>query len=72
MNATRLKTLGLNIKAERTTKNLSQEKLSELIQVSMQTISQIEQGKQTPSVFIIFDISNVLGISMEELFKGIE
>ncbi len=72
MNATRLKTLGLNIKAERTRKNLSQEKLSELIQVSMQTISQIEQGKQTPSVFIIFDISNVLGISMEELFKGIE
>ena len=68
MNATRLKTLGLNIKAERTRKNLSQEKLSELIQVSMQTISQIEQGKQTPSVFIIFDISNVLGISMEELF----
>lgn len=72
MNAIRLKTLGLNIKAERTRKNLSQEKLSELIQVSMQTISQIEQGKQTPSVFIIFDISNVLGISMEELFKGIE
>lgn len=72
MNATRLKTLGLNIKAERTRKNLSQEKLSELIQVSMQTISQIEQGKQTPSVFIIFDISNVFGISMEELFKGIE
>lgn len=72
MNATRLKTLGLNIKAERTRKNLSQEKLSELIQVSMQTISQIEQGKQTPSVFIIFDISNVLDISMEELFKGIE
>ncbi len=72
MNATRLKTLGLNIKAERTRKNLSQENLSELIQVSMQTISQIEQGKQTPSVFIIFDISNVLGISMEELFKGIE
>ena len=71
MRDERLKILGLNIKAERTRKNISQEKLAELIQVSLRTKSQIEQAKQTPSAFIVFDISKALNISIDELFKGI-
>ena len=39
-----IKILGLNIKAERNRKNLSQEKLAELIKMTCRSISKIETG----------------------------
>ena len=50
--------LALNIKAERIRKGLTQ-------------FSLIERALQTPSVFVVYDIANVLEIDINELFKGI-
>lgn len=71
MRDARLKILALNIKAERVRKGFSQAALAEAVNISERSMSQIEQAKQTPSAFIIFDIANALGISVDELFKGI-
>ncbi len=71
MKDKRSKQLALNIKAERVRKNFSQAQLAEAINISERSMSQIEQAKQTPSVFIIFDIANALEIPIEELFRGI-
>ncbi len=71
MRDKRLKQLALNIKAERCRKELTQSELAWEIGVSMTTISQIEQARQTPSAFILYDIANVLDISVNELYKNI-
>lgn len=67
----RLKTLGNNIRAERMRKRLSQMKLAELVNISTDSLFKIENAKQTPSAFIIFDIATVLNIPIEELFKDV-
>ena len=71
MKDVRNKILAANIKAERNRKSLSQFELAEKINVSESTISLIERGLQTPSVFLVLDIANLLEIDINELFKGI-
>lgn len=71
MRDERLKYLAKNIKAERIRKGLSQSQLAELIGISKRSISQIEQSRQIPSAFKVFDIANALDIPIEELFKNI-
>ena len=71
MRDERLKILAKNIKAERVRKDLSQAQLAELANISERSMSQIEQAKQTPSAFTIFDIATVLDIPIEELFKDV-
>ena len=68
----RNKTLGFNIKVERFRKRLTQFTLAELTNVSESTISLLERGQQTPSVFLVYDIAKVLGININELFKDID
>lgn len=72
MKKSRNKVLALNIKAERNRKELTQFALAEKINVSESTISLIERGIQTPSVFLVYDIAKVLNIDINDLFKGIE
>ena len=64
--------LGSNVKAERNRKHLSQFQLAEKINVSESTISLIERGLQTPSIFLILDISKVLNLNINELLKDIK
>ena len=71
MRDERLKYLAANIKAERIRKNLKQDELAYLTKVSPRTISQIEQIKQTPSAFIVYDIANALGIPLDDLYKAV-
>lgn len=71
MRDERLKYLAANIKAERIRKNLKQDELAYLAKVSPRTISQIEQVKQTPSAFIVYDIANALGIPLDDLYKAV-
>lgn len=66
------KILGSNIKAERNRKNLSQALLGEMINISVNSISAIERGKQAPTCFTLFDIAKALEIDINELFKGID
>ncbi|MBR2386539.1 helix-turn-helix transcriptional regulator [bacterium] len=71
MKDVRNKILAANIKAERNRKNLSQFELAEKINVSESTISLIERGLQTPSVFLVLDIAKTLEIDINELFRGL-
>lgn len=72
MKDKRNKILSLNIKAERTRKTLTQFDLAEKVNVSESTISLIERGLQTPSIFLVYDIAKVLKIDINELLKGLE
>ena len=71
MRDERLEALGNNIRAERMRRRLSQRQLAELIDISTDSMTKIENAKQTPSAFIIFDIATVLDIPIEELFKDV-
>lgn len=67
-----MKKLGLNIKAERSRKDLSQAELSEKINISVNSISAIERGVQIPNAVTIYNIAKVLQVSLDELFKDVE
>lgn len=71
MRDERLKYLAANIKAERIRKNIKQDDLASLVKVSPRTISQIEQARQTPSAFIVYDIATVLNIPLDDLYKAV-
>lgn len=71
MRDKRLTILGDNIRAERMRKKLSQETLAGIIDVNKDSIRRIENGRQTPSAFIVFDIANALDITFDDLFKNV-
>lgn len=71
MNDERISILGFNIKVERLRKKLTQEKLAELVNLSLNSITKIEGGKQVPSCLVLYDISKVLEIDLNELYKGL-
>ncbi len=64
--------LASNIKAERARKSLTQFQLAEAIGISESTISLIERGLQTPSIFIVCDIAKVLEIDLNDLLKNLK
>ena len=66
-----LKLIGINIKAERLKKNLSQEQLAEMTKISIPTISLIETGKQNTSILNILEIASALGVDVNTLVEGI-
>ena len=69
MNATELgKLYSENIKRIRMEKNLSQEKLAELADVSSPYISEIENQKKVGKFETIAALSNALGVEPYELF----
>ena len=67
----RLRNLGINIKSERLRRNISQEKLAELTNISRNSISLIETGKINPTILKMIDIADVLGVELSTLIKGI-
>lgn len=46
----------------------TQADLAERLQVSRQTINAIETGKYDPSLSLAFKISQIVGLSIEEVF----
>ena len=71
MENRRLKTLGLNIKFARMRKELSQEQLAELVDVSRTAISFIETARHNPTILKVIDIAKVLDVDIEELIKDV-
>lgn len=71
MDKDRLILLGLNVKAERVRKNISQEQLAELVNTSRNSISMIETARMHPTVLKIVDIARVLNIDINDLLKGV-
>ena len=67
----RLRNLGINIKSERLRRDISQEKLAELTNISRNSISLIETGKINPTILKVIDIANVLGVDLPTLIRDV-
>lgn len=61
--------LGKRIAKLRKEKGLTQEKLAELCNIDISYIGQIERGLKTPSLKVLFRISNALSLKLEELLS---
>jgi putative transcriptional regulator len=48
---------------------LSQQQLADMVSISRQTIISIEKGDYAPSVKLALRLAEVLGTTVEELFK---
>ena len=59
--------IGANIKRIRKSKRLTQEKLSEITQISMASIQRYESGKRQPNIQTINKIADALGMPVSEL-----
>ncbi|MCX5679052.1 MAG: helix-turn-helix transcriptional regulator [Candidatus Omnitrophica bacterium] len=62
--------IGKNIKKIRQQKNLSQEKLARLTDISLNTLTKIESGfTKRPSIQTIYKIAKALEVPMENLVE---
>ena len=59
-----------NLKQIRKEKQLSQEELAEILNVSRQAISKWERGISMPDTSIMLELCDILGISVNELLSG--
>lgn len=64
--------LGRNIKIERIRKNITQEKLAEMVDMSLSYISKLEQGLTSPTAIVLYKMARELNIPMEKFFDGID
>ena len=58
----------LNMKAARAAKDLSQEQLAKLCNVSRQTLNAIEKGDYNPTIKLCIEICKALDKTLDELF----
>ena len=69
MNKALLKKLGINIRNARKNKNLSQEKLAELIKKTRNYVGMIERAEINMPVGVIFDIATALNVEPKIFFE---
>lgn len=60
------------IKEHRARLELSQEELAKRVGVRRETISNLEKGKYNPSLVLAWNIAQVFGVSIEEVFTVTE
>ena len=60
------------LKREREKRGWSQTELAEKIHVSRQSVSKWETGKNYPSIEVIIDLSDLFGITIDELLRSDE
>ncbi len=56
------------IEAIRKERGIRQEELAQLLGVSRQTISSLENGRYNPSIFLAHKIASYFGMTIEEVF----
>lgn len=49
-------------------RNIKQEELAAVLEVSRQTISSLENGRYNPSIILAFKIARYFDMSIEEIF----
>lgn len=64
-----MSSISSSLEAERKNKDMTQDELARLVDVTRQTIIAIEKGNYSPSVELALRLSKILGISVEDLFK---
>ena len=62
-----LKILAENIRVERARKNISQEYLAELADITPQHLYRIENAKVCPTVLVVANIADALDVTIETL-----
>ena len=62
-----LKSFGNHLRDIRQSKNISQEKLGNMIEVPQSTIGRIERGQSNPNLCLLAAIAKSLGIDLKEL-----
>ena len=65
----KLKLLGARIKESRKKRNMTQEKLSEKLDISRNYLSKIENGKKTMSLDLLFEIKDILEMSGNDMLE---
>ena len=63
---------GEKLKSERKNKGWSQEELAEKLFVSRQSVSKWENGQNYPSIEILIKVSDLFGITIDELLRSDE
>jgi putative transcriptional regulator len=63
------KNLVNTLKVQRAKKDLTQEQLAELVQVTRKTINTVENGIYIPSTYLALKLAKVLQVTVEELFQ---
>jgi putative transcriptional regulator len=63
------KNLVNTLKVQRAKKDLTQEELAELVQVTRKTINTVENGIYVPSTYLALKLAKVLEATVEELFQ---
>ncbi|GIQ69135.1 XRE family transcriptional regulator [Xylanibacillus composti] len=63
---------GEKLKNERKQRGWSQEELAEKLYVSRQSVSKWENGQNYPSIEIIIKVSDLLGVTIDELLRSDE
>lgn len=56
------------LKEHRARLGVNQQQMGALVEVSRQTISQIERGDYSPSVTLALKIAKVCGVTVEDIF----
>ena len=67
-----IKSLGKSIKQYRTQLNLTQEKLSELLDVSTHYIYELERGIKVPSLPVLINIAELFNTTIDSLLTDSE
>lgn len=62
----------LRLKAARAMKDMSQDDLAKVVNVSRQTINAIEKGDYNPSINLCIAICKALDVTLNDLFWGEE
>jgi len=60
--------MNMKLKLARVEKNLTQQELAELVQVTRQTIGLIEKGDYNPTLRLCISIANALDRTLDSLF----
>jgi Predicted transcriptional regulators len=61
--------LSNKIKDYRIKKALTQQQLADLVAVSSRTIISLEKGQYNPSVLLAYNLSQIFGVAIEDLFN---
>lgn len=63
-----LKKFGINLRRERTSRKITQEKLAELADLNTRTIQKIEAGQTNILITTMLRLKNAIGCKFEDLF----
>lgn len=67
-----LQVFAANVRRERTSRDLTQERLAELSGVDLASVGRIERAERDPGVRTILKLARGLGVPPQVLFAGLE